>query len=534
MNQLKEALLPFRSNMPRATREIEILRFVGRLDGDAASARKSILDWVQRKAGTKLPENAWQGEDFELLHSGRNAAAINLNADQISLWALRHEDPDNSIPGRTWTHEVTIGGRKEGVPFLTVRQIMTTQEDNYSIEAAVPVFLNNIAENGGLRVDEQEALGAPSVLESEDEAEALGDWLIDPNRRMPVYMLSVADASSVSNEPLIDAKKLARNTLGLAQVVVVPAMLTWYFTERFGKERATFSGAIRSYLPGFSEDSDPYGHRLVLSERLQTEAEKQRCSRWLRNLAALESRRRTTLGKDVIPYLQVKSAIANLQVERAGRTEVTETAQVRALRAKVSVLEEQIKSLENESTYYVQEHDLAVQRAEESEHQNRSLTYRIQSLEQKADTTATGLGQKPKLPVDWVALVDWCEQQFAGRLVLTSVARRGLKRPDFESVEVVARCLEWLATEARDSFRGESELILRDCRIVDGVLNAPCGGDTYEFDWSGRRIAADWHVKSGGNTRDPKRCLRIYYAWDDVTSQIIVSDAPAHKRTAAT
>ncbi|MBO6756356.1 MAG: hypothetical protein JJ902_08525 [Roseibium sp.] len=534
MNQLKEALLPFRSSMPRATREIEILRFVGRFDGEAASARKCILDWVQRKAGTNLPEHAWQGQDFELPHSGRNAAAINLDVDQISLWALRHEDPDKSIPGRTWTHEVTIGGRKGDVPFLTVRQIMTTQEDNYSIEAAVPFFLNNIAQNGGLLANEQKALGDPSVLQSDDEAKVLGDWLIDPNRQIPVYMLSVADASSVSNEPIIDAKKLARNTLGLAQVVIVPAMLTWYFTERFGKARATFGGAIRSYLPGFSDDSDPYDHRLVLSERLQSEEEKQRCSRWLRNLAALQSRRRTTLGKDVIPYLQVKSAIANRQVERAEQTDVAETAQVRALRAKVSVLEEQVKSLENESTYYVEEYELAVQRAEESEHQNRSLAYRIQSLEHKTDTTAVELTHKRELPVDWATLIEWCEKQFAGKLVLTSVARRGLKRPEFESVELVAKSLEWLATEARDSFRGASKLILRDCRIMDGVLNAPCGGDTYEFDWSGRRIAADWHVKSGGNTRDPKRCLRIYYAWDDVTSQIIVSDAPAHKRTAAT
>ena len=38
---------------------------------------------------------------------------------------------------------------------------------------------------------------------------------------------------------------------------------------------------------------------------------------------------------------------------------------------------------------------------------------------------------------------------------------------------------------------------------------------------------------SGGNTRDPSRCLRIYYCFDEQTQQIIVSDMPAHRRTAA-
>ncbi len=70
--------------------------------------------------------------------------------------------------------------------------------------------------------------------------------------------------------------------------------------------------------------------------------------------------------------------------------------------------------------------------------------------------------------------------------------------------------------------------------IEQGIENAPCGNDTFKFDFRGRRLEADWHIKNGGNTRDPRRCLRIYYAWDERTQEIVIADMPAHRRTGAT
>jgi len=68
----------------------------------------------------------------------------------------------------------------------------------------------------------------------------------------------------------------------------------------------------------------------------------------------------------------------------------------------------------------------------------------------------------------------------------------------------------------------------------NGIRNAHCGGDQFDLDWQGRRYTADWHIKSGGNTHDPTRCLRIYYFWDSETQQIVIADMPAHRRTALT
>jgi hypothetical protein len=56
-----------------------------------------------------------------------------------------------------------------------------------------------------------------------------------------------------------------------------------------------------------------------------------------------------------------------------------------------------------------------------------------------------------------------------------------------------------------------------------------CGEDQFDLYWQGQRYTADWHLKSGGNMRDPVRCL-----WEPNTQQIVVADMPAHRRSSAT
>jgi hypothetical protein len=56
----------------------------------------------------------------------------------------------------------------------------------------------------------------------------------------------------------------------------------------------------------------------------------------------------------------------------------------------------------------------------------------------------------------------------------------------------------------------------------------------HDVTWQGQRYTVDWHINNGGNTRSPKRCLRIYYFWDAATQQFVVADMPAHRRTTAT
>ncbi|MGD9838902.1 MAG: hypothetical protein AB7F72_11390, partial [Afipia sp.] len=138
-----------------------------------------------------------------------------------------------------------------------------------------------------------------------------------------------------------------------------------------------------------------------------------------------------------------------------------------------------------------------------------------------------------ELPTSWNDFANWADVNLAGRVTLTPNARRQVKSPEFEDYGLVARCLLWLANDGRERRTKGGQGSIREEVIEEGVRNAHCGKDEFEFDWQGKPYTADWHIKNGGNTRDPGRCLRIYYAWDEQTQQMIVAHLPAHRRTDA-
>ena len=137
------------------------------------------------------------------------------------------------------------------------------------------------------------------------------------------------------------------------------------------------------------------------------------------------------------------------------------------------------------------------------------------------------------MPQDWSEFTDWLDQTYPDKVLLTPAARRMARSPEFEDVTLVARAIAWLAT-IQHNRRVNGGGSLRDVQVENGILNSPCGGDTYAADWKGRRYEVDWHIKTGGNVRDPKRCLRIYYFWEPETQQTIIDHLPSHRRTSAT
>lgn len=131
------------------------------------------------------------------------------------------------------------------------------------------------------------------------------------------------------------------------------------------------------------------------------------------------------------------------------------------------------------------------------------------------------------MPVTWKEFPAWCGEHLADRLILSPRARNTIKKTQYEDVETAAKCLLWLAGDYRrarldgagDDLRGP---------IESGLWNDRCGGDSFPFDWNGRRVEVEWHVKNGGNTTDPARCLRIYYFWDETGRRVVVASMPDH------
>ena len=538
-NSFQDALSPLARSSPRVVREHEILRVSGWIPGDdkakaADAAIEEILKWAQRRSGGQLPPDAWAKQSFDHNLGGRNSDGIRLQSGNSDIWAIRADDPDKNVAERVWTTEVVIGQLPDQPPKFSARLLVSTPEvELLAIEPHTPGFVQQVAETCGLVSGRRRLSHEPMLIESEADAEDLIEFLVDPDRQLPVFVVTLEDESA-QDHPTLNAAALSRAMLGLAHVALVYPQPTWKLTNYFGKFKSVFGGAARIYLPGFSEDADPYHHRLVLADQIATAEGAERCTRWIRQLAANESVRRSRLGREVLPFAAIRNASLQLRQETLKTEDASAVDQLAAANARIEALEKQIKQQADENQYYLDEYERERTRAETAEARANSSAHLVQDLTRRLKDAGSDPDADIELPTRWSEFVDWCNRFLSGRLVLTPRAQSGVRKPDYQDVETAAHALLWLANDCLNQRMNGGDGSLNNLTIFEGVMNASCGADTYDFDWNGRRFSADWHVKSGGNTRDPVRCLRIYYCFDPQTQQIIVSEMPAHRRTGAT
>ena len=139
-------------------------------------------------------------------------------------------------------------------------------------------------------------------------------------------------------------------------------------------------------------------------------------------------------------------------------------------------------------------------------------------------------------------LPNWTERHFPGRIVLAGRALRSLKSARFEDVALVGQAVALLGTiyhrmkieggmELRDAF----EDTLRELKLQETPSISPDrqgkARDGFEIEWEGRRLTLDRHLKNNSGTRDPRRCLRIYFAWDEETAKVVIGHLPGHMKT---
>jgi hypothetical protein len=533
---MHQALYGLAQRMPRVVREHEVLRVSGWMRKDdseeaAKTAISEVLKWAQKRCGGRLPPEAWEHQPFEYLSGGRNSSCVRLQSTTSDIWAIRADDPDKKVAERVWTTEVVIGLVPGQAAKFSARLLVSTPETELLIEPHTPGFVQQVVETCNLYRGRYPLSAEPMLVETEDEAEDLIAHLIDPQRELPTFVVTLPPG--YSDHPHLNALELSRAMLGIAHLAVIHPALTWSLSERFGRFRSVFGGAARVYMPGFAEDADPYSHRLVLAGQIASVEGAARCARWIRVLAAQESLRSAKLGRDVLAFSAIRNAALQLRQQVLESEGASDADQLHAAKSRIAALEKQMEQQKADQDYYLDEYEKERARAELAEAQSQKSAYRIQTLTRLLKDKGDDPDTDAALPKSWSELADWCDEHLAGRVVLTNSAHNGLKKADYQDFETAARCLLWLANQGRDARISGGGGSINNRPIFEGIQNASCGEDTYEFDWNGRRFSADWHLKSGGNTRDPSRCLRIYYCFDEQTQQIIVSDMPAHRRTAA-
>ena len=441
--------------MPRLVREHEILRVAASILGNdpiksAEAACREILIWAQKRSGDVCPVRlgiyrvliiCLVVETVLLCGLVIKAQIYGLSAQMIRI---------KKEAGRIWTTEVVVGLMDGRPAQLSARLLASTTENQLEIEPHVPGFVQQVSEACGLACGPYKLSTTPWLVDSEYEADRLIEMLLNPHRRLPVFVLTVPENADNSETPLLNADELTRATLGMAHVVIVPPKYTWAISNRFGRLRSVFGGAVRAYLAGFTEDADPYGHRLILGDNIASPEGQMQCMRWMRSLAASESIRSARLGQDVLAFADIKNASLRLKQQRLEQEGASDSEQLEAAKAHIKALEKQIEEEKSLQQAFSDEHAKAEERAVAAERQMSASAFRIQQLIeqliQRGETPDTNID----LPTTWSEFTEWCDTNLAGRVVLAPVARRGVKSAEFEDVRLVARCLIWLANDCRN------------------------------------------------------------------------------------
>jgi len=170
------------------------------------------------------------------------------------------------------------------------------------------------------------------------------------------------------------------------------------------------------------------------------------------------------------------------------------------------------------------------------------LQQRIAALEGVAPPEAATEDRSAPPPADYAELPAWTARHFDGRVALAGRALRALKGAEFEDVGLVGKAIGLLGgsywrmkaeggRELREAFDDE----LRALRLLETPsLSRDRQGkarDDFSVEWNGRRMTLDRHLKTASNTRDPRYCFRLYFAWDDADQQVVIGHLPGHMKT---
>ncbi len=522
MSVFRDALRPLAAGF---VREYNVLHLAADLEDDDRNFKRAIhqiLYWARRRHGGSFPPEAMDGQTFESLNAGRNSSAIRLTLPEVDAWAIRQEDPDKNVPGRLWAIEAVVWRSSLGAK-VAARLMCSSAEVGFVPPVATPGFVRQLTDavgifSNGFRLSEQ-----PRRVLVQDDFEDFLDLINDPKRRLPVIAFSLNKSVTSNLENM--ASTLAGMICGLAFVFILSEDASWELTKRIGKRLSVFDGAVRVYMPGFDETDDPYAHPLQLSQNLHPEN--------LCTQIAQFSIQSVRLGRDILPFSQLRSDYLKARQSQAQSSGANSDVQLQIALRRIDSLEKEVKEAKDLEVYALDEATRVGHEKEEAKEAERKARvyaqYLLQLLSDRGELPDTNIAP----PETWSDFADWCESHFIGRVVLTGSARRGCRKANFSDVRLAAKCIVWLATECRKRFM-EGGGSVRDEQIENGIRNTACGGDEYFFQWQDRKLCASWHVKNGGNTRDPRLCLRIYYAWDEETQQIIISDMPSHITTDAT
>ncbi|GIK17655.1 MAG: hypothetical protein BroJett003_26190 [Planctomycetota bacterium] len=519
----------------------------------SAHVRALVADWIQHRCGLSHRAHILEAEAFEDEDAGAESRLECVGVPEEGRWALRHTSalgPDGDepeVPGRFWVTEIALTAMPDGAQFGVRVLCSSSLATEAPIGLRRPQIVSALASELVMR--EADTIdGRPIRMQCEKDIDRLFRLVSSAERGLPVYLLTEPDRTKLrmpTGTFLLDAEGLAARVLGVAYVVTMPRQLGFRWTDLVGKPWSAFLGAVRTYRPGVDFDQDdPRDHPLALAEwilryRYKGLTMDEAYAEFLVDQAHEHSASRWVNWGSCLFYVDAR----NRRAER-GRMTAREDKQWRA------VYEEEIAALKAKIDQVGAERDDAIEVAETAERErdqarreNFNLRAQLDALRRAVGSAAADRAATVSAaPSSYADVPGWVEANLTGRLSLHPRAvNQGLKDAEFENVKLVCDVLRLLADDYRDMRLGvegaksrfDQAIERMNLRMSGSISKERAGeqGDTYFVRLGGPgapRRFLDTHIRTNSATRDPKRCLAVYFYWDEDNREVVVGWLPGH------
>ena len=256
MPLLSATTLPAAGNAPPRVMVRSALTGATRSPRNRRLAQSLVLGWVRSKWPRLMPTaDQLEQDNFACVLSDRRLSIA--STEDGALWTLEvgYDERDRS---RTWTTRALVADT--GAADLVALQ--TTCEDRSSapLVVAPPKVLGAWVDRLQLLDGSVPVLGAPRMVDDEEQLDAFEAHLLSPQRLLPIVALANKPQSRYYG---VDPGGLAESLRGLAHVVCLTPALAASLRQRVGRPLAPVPGAARIYRPGFGPGADPREHALV-------------------------------------------------------------------------------------------------------------------------------------------------------------------------------------------------------------------------------------------------------------------------------
>lgn len=510
----------------------------------------NIYSWVKKKfPGMQLPERV---RTIHKSFISQNADIIYIPSEQYFCMRTVHQDLSDS--NRFWITEAEVMNMNEELMIGIKNSYTSTEPDNSLTAFGIPVFLRKLQSNCFL-MDGCGRTGKLRKIVSEKELDELFDLIMDSSRKLPVIVISQDNRVIKDNIEffedkegyLVDGEKLAKKLELRAHVFYLPIEFQEEWTKAIGMEWSVFNGAIRTYNSNASfNGTEYYGHPYILPNKILAMDYVTKDGKicvggqafrhiLVHRIEEDNARRRIEwnkighkfyFNKSMEQYKDTKTRIGIDDERKEYYKELDiENDQLREenidLSNKINIAESEVDQMRKENQKYVSI--------------NYANQMRIRNLEKQIQEIR---GKKAEIeyPTEYSQIPQWVETHFRGKIELSNRALRALKEAVYCDIELVGKALELLATEYFDLKLGVGdkavydaklkELYLKDEQAISKV-SAGEQGEEYYIKYNGQKKKFDKHL-SKGDGRDPRKCLRIYYFWDDETNMVVIGSLPYH------